>query len=109
MLNGYKLSQKKGAFTFWDASCEGFVQRGKRRPTWSHHPKIFDNLASKVVKDYLALVLFDAVQENCLKKKGIKRNIEIFHPGHVVVVGEVGVKEDPEHDFDDQHTEPTNL
>ena len=33
MLNGYKLSQKKGAFTFWDASCEGFVQRGKRRPT----------------------------------------------------------------------------
>ena len=54
-------------------------------------------------------MLFDAVQENCLKKKGIKRNIEIFHPGHVVVVGEVGVKEDPEHDFDDQHTEPTNL
>ena len=41
-------------------------------------------------------MLFDAVEENCLKKKGIKRNIEIFHPGHVVVVSEVGVKEDPE-------------
>ena len=47
-------------------------------------------------------MLFDAVQENSLEKKGIKRNIEIFHPRHVVVVGEVGVKEDPEHDFDDQ-------
>ena len=51
-------------------------------------------MASKDVKVYLALVLFNAVQENCLEKKGIKGNIEIFHPGHVVVVGEVGVEED---------------
>ena len=47
-------------------------------------------------------MLFDAVQENCLEKKGIKRNIEIFHPGHVVVVSEVGVEEDPAHDMDGQ-------
>ena len=47
-------------------------------------------------------MLFDAVQENGLEKKGIKSNIEIFHPRHVVVVSEVGVEEDPAHDMDGQ-------
>ena len=64
--------ENRPPLTFLGDFCEGFLQRGNRQPTWSRHPAGILFSSRKLlhlIKSYLALVLFDTVQENCLKRK----------------------------------------
>ena len=67
-----QLVENRPALTFVDDFYEGFLQRGNHPPAWSRHPASLLFSSHKMLdlrKSYLAFVLLNTVQENCLKKE----------------------------------------